>query len=662
MRSEYFSRLTGAAVFCFSLFHTVSPDLSVRTAVVEAASHESAALSALKKGDFNRALNASGRGSKALQSFVEWKYLSDPKTYPDFERLVTFAYTHPGWPQQSKIREKAEKSAPNYPNKKKVLKFFDANPPRNLEGKLHYADLLRKAGRRKESDKIIREIWQTERFNAASAENGFFKKYKSRLTREDTDKRINFLLSGRYVKHAERLKPYLNRGEKRKLAVRAALLRLERDALRQYNALPRSLRRDPGVTRDLVFYHRKRNNDRKAVEILANLTAEQSKSHPEYWADHRLAMVRLALRDFGAKTAYKIVAPNYITKNAGDLVECEWTAGWLALRFLNKPEKAVKHFQKVTETSSMPVSIARGEYWTGRAFEASDKQPEAKIAYANAAKFPYVYYGQLATEKLGRRIYIPKTKVTRQERNAFNAARTVEATKIAFRNGYESEGEQLLFALAKSAGGAKEMFLVGDLAEKLKRPDLLVKLGKTGISRKNFAPEVAFPLFRSYYKGKARHTEVPFLMAVSRQESEFNPKVVSHAGARGLMQLMPATAKETARKLGLPYNLNRLLSDPYYNATLGSYYLEQQVERFNGSYIKALAAYNAGPGRVNRWTQSYGSPLDPKVDPIDWAETIPFSETRNYVQRIMESLNVYRARTNSPLAGTPMLKDLRRGR
>ncbi len=659
---QFTAALTGSAVFCFALFGQYHFAPGFETSFTASAfANESGAISALRKGDFNGAASQAGE-NKALQSFVEWRYLTDSSVTPDFKRAVTFAVRHPGWPQMHIIREKAEKAAGSHFNRQEILTYYDANPPISLEGKILYTQLMKNAKRVTEANALIKTIWHGEKFNFPENEQRFLTENRNILTQDDHRKRLNFLFHEQRIGDAERLLSYLTPADRSKFSVRAALVRLQSQALAQYNNLSKDLRDDPDILRDLTYFYRKRNEDGKAVQILANLTPAQSQNDPEFWADHRLAMVRLALRDFGANIAYKVVANHMITKNAADFADAEWTAGWISLRKLNRPADAERHFQRLIEKVSTPVSLARGHYWRGRALDALGRKPEALIAYDKAAQFPYVFYGQLATEKLGKKISIPATRVTQADRNSFNQARTVEATKIALRNGFTYESELLLYALARNAANAQEIFLTGELAEQFKRQDLLVKLGKQAIANRVFAPETAFPLFTSYYKGKAKITEVPFLMAVSRQESEFNPQVVSPVGARGLMQLMPATAAETARKLGMRYDPNRLLTDPYYNATLGSHYLERQVSAFGGSYMKALAAYNAGPGRVQQWTVTYGSPLSSHIDPIDWSESIPFSETRNYVQRIMESLHVYRARMNAPTQNLTVTQDLRRGR
>jgi len=364
----------------------------------------------------------------------------------------------------------------------------------------------------------------------------------------------------------------------------------------------------------------------------------------EWWAEQR-RVTRELLDKGDAQTAYD-VASHHAAQSPAQQIEAEFHSGWIALRFLNDPAKAAKHFAAVSETASTPISLARVAYWQARAAEAAGASEDAKLFYARAADHPTTYYGQLARQKLGKDVSLRSVEPLREEeRKAFEARIPVRAVKLLQQAGETELAIGLYGDLAQTLNDPAQLDALAALATSQQNPRAVLAVGKIALQRGFPLDQHAYPLAAiPDFEPVGDEVESAMVYAIARQESAFNPKAVSSAGARGLMQLMPATAKRTAQRFGVDFDLKRLVEDPSYNARIGSAHLGELMEDWKGSYILAFASYNAGGGNVRKWVQAYGDPRNPQVDTIDWVERIPFYETRNYVQRVMENLEVYRAR------------------
>jgi len=341
--------------------------------------------------------------------------------------------------------------------------------------------------------------------------------------------------------------------------------------------------------------------------------------------------------------------------------EAEFHAGWYALEYLHDPVTATGHFANIAAISTLPLSLSRAEYWLGRASEAAGDRATATDHYQRAAAYPTTFYGQLATSKLGgKALHLPPPPApTAADQQNFEARELVKVIRHLDAVGYDNRTPIFFRTLAEQVTSPGEIALLTRLADDENNHQLALQLAKTAVSRGIPADALAFPTTAIPQTAATPGIDRAVVFAVARQESAFNPAAISSAGARGLLQLMPATAKITAKAIGLPYDKSRLTSDPGYNATLGAAHLGDLVDNFGGSYVMTFAAYNAGASRVNQWVQQYGDPRDPKTDVVNWIESIPFTETRNYVQRLMENLEVYRARFGS--SALTIDADLRRG-
>ncbi|HEU5094928.1 MAG TPA: lytic transglycosylase domain-containing protein, partial [Reyranella sp.] len=372
------------------------------------------------------------------------------------------------------------------------------------------------------------------------------------------------------------------------------------------------------------------------------LLAQSAPNQSDAWWNERQQVARDLLAAGRAADAYAIVSRHGQLKGVA-FAEAEFLAGWIALRHLKKPAEGLKHFQTLYDGVSTAVSRSRAAYWLGRSYEASGRAKEARDWYARAADYGQTFYGQLAARKLPRgAARLPTDPVASQtDLQALSGRELVTVARYIGQSGYSERTRPFLLKLAQAVSGPGETLLLANLAVELKRPDVALTIARHATASGVTLFDTSFPVVDL---GATGSIERALALAVTRQESAFNAAAVSPSGALGLMQLMPGTARDVAGRLGLPFVQSKLTADPSYNVTLGSQYLAEMLQRFGGSYELALAAYNAGPNRVARWLQTIGDPRGGKIDMVDWIEMIPLRETRNYVERIMESVGVYRDR------------------
>ncbi|MEM1382510.1 MAG: lytic transglycosylase domain-containing protein [Pseudomonadota bacterium] len=401
----------------------------------------------------------------------------------------------------------------------------------------------------------------------------------------------------------------------------------------------------------------------EAESYLASITeVESNLGNPERWADRRAALARRAARLGRPEVGYLLASQHYLTSEAGyDYAELEWLAGWVALRMMADPAAAVVHFEAFLTAVETPISLGRGGYWLGKAQEAAGNPDAAARAYRIAAVHQTSFYGQLAAERLGLAgsPRLVMGELPDWERSPAVRSDDVRAAVLLHYAGETAFARRFFIVLGKTMEGKAALGALADLALALDRPNYAVRLAKTAARRGILLYPAYYPLTDlAEYAGVV---EPAFAMSVARQETELDPRAVSPAGARGLMQLMPRTAKRVAQWIGEPYSLARLTDDWQYNARLGQTYLARRRDQFGGSYVMAAAAYNAGAHRVDRWVEEFGDPRGAEVDMIDWIEMIPFDETRNYVQRVMEGLYVYRSRLTGVAGPMTLGADLARG-
>jgi len=619
---------------------------------------------ALKKKRYSQAQSATVAISDPIaKSLGEWLYFSAEDPLVNIIEADRFLGAHLGWPAISRIQTHVEKRMPNNAPPQTVLDFFDTRDPVTGDGKVQLARALFATGETEAGEIYLHDAWVNNNFSAAN-ERAILSSYHHRLSKEDHAARVDRLLWSRQVTNARRIFPRLSAKDRRMAETRAALLLGASSAAATYRNLAEAERLDSGVLLAAVRYFRRRGDEHYAISLAA-----QSPKDPEIlrnssrWWHERQLLMRWALKNGRFADAYA-AASNHGLEAGGDFAEAEFNAGWIALRFLNEPARAETHFLALASAVGTPISLSRAYYWLGRAAEARGISDLADAHYGAAAQYTYAYYGQLAAEKTGgpalQSKFAPALAATPHDKSLFTSRPSVAALRMLADLDLDYAFMVFAYHVDDQLETPGEYVELAKILTREGAPHLSVRAGKVAVRREAFAPEVAYPLIFIPDEAK-RYVAPEIILGLSRQESEFNPRAYSRAGARGVMQLIPSTAKITARKAGLRYSRSALLDDPIYNMTIGSAHLSHLLDRFDGSLIMTFAAYNAGAGRVNQWVEAYGDPRGPGVDPMDWVELIPFAETRNYVQRVLENMQVYRGRLNdAPIPGQ-LLADLERG-
>jgi soluble lytic murein transglycosylase len=627
-----------------------------------------AAADAAFNGRFSEAGDLAQRsGDPAAIKLVELIYLRDHWKTAGYRRIMDFVDAAPGWPFSETFLKRAERSLfDNQAAAGSVLAHFATHAAMSAEGKLALARAELDRGDKPAARRLVSQVWIEETLDQ-TLEGKIRNEFGSLLTSEDYRLRMWRLIYKQETNAALRASKALSKDYQAAAAAAQALIRSVGGAEKKYGALSSTMRQQLGVQYALARYYRKLERDSKARAILASVPGDPDViGDPEAWWVERRIIARRSLgtnsRD-NWKLAYDMARKHGFT--SGEYFgEGEFLAGWIALRFLNQPNTAIHHFSRLSEGADSRTDKARADYWLGRSYAAVGNMPKAKEAWRAAARTPTVYYGQLAREQLGL-AREPMTIASGQPSAAASAKidndEVMRAFEIVAKTGRARELNTFLWAIANRFKSTDEMNAAASVAYDAGGPAVAVRLAKLA-GRKGYDidywgyPVKAIPSWKQIGKPIER----ALVFALSRQESEFDPNAGSGAGARGLMQLMPGTAKLIARQYKVSYAPDKLTSDPSYNVKLGAAHLGDLIDEFGGSYVLTLAAYNAGPRRAKEWVQTYGDPRSGKVDPIDWVEMIPFTETRNYVQKVMQNVQVYRSRL-APDTMRAMSADLRRG-
>lgn len=454
--------------------------------------------------------------------------------------------------------------------------------------------------------------------------------------------------------------PLVNEDWQKLARARLALRAMSTDVNALIEAVPDALQDDPGLAYERFLWRvRKGLTDRAIDLMLERSTSAKALGEPERWANQRRSLARRVMRGGDAVTAYALASAHFLTEGSS-FADLEWLSGFLALRKLKSPVQSIAHFEAFRGAVATPISLGRAGYWLGRAHSAAGDTEAAARAYAFGAGYQSSFYGQLAAEAAslptdptmtGQEVFPDWRDAEFVNSSVFAAAMQLQAA------GLRSLAERFLVHLGETQDRTG-LGQLGQLALDLREPHIALMISKQAARMGHELYKTYFPLGLPY--GEVVPVPMEFALAIARRESEFDPEVVSPVGARGLMQLMPDTAKEVADGLDLRYDRARLLSDPKYNAKLGSTYLAELAERFDNNPVLMSIGYNAGPSRAERWPEEYGDPRSPNVDIIDWIEGIPFRETRNYVMRVTESFAPYRARITDEVPEIRLTEDLRK--
>ena len=574
-----------------------------------------------------------------LEKVLTWLRLRDPASGAGFEEIASFLKAHPEWPDRWKMISRAEYLMPDDLPVSAQKSWFTEIAPRTAAGRLKYLKTLESDTDRAFLSEKARAYWHETPFGR-SDHRAFLKRYRSLLSADDHWVRLDRMLWRGFISSARRVLPLVAR-DKRNLALARIHLRTQSPGVDgAINRVPDDLQSDPGLQYERLRWRHRKGRKEDALELLWSVPGDQQ--FPALWWRERSRQIRYALDDDRKEDAYLLSAA-HIQETGLSFAEAEWHAGWIALRFAAKPVEALQAFEKLYDGVSTSISLARAAYWAGRAAEMAGQKNQARLWYSRAAKNPATFYGQLAQARLDANGFrLPRDpRPSPGERTTFRQTTLPQIALALGRVGQDDLARDFVTHLTRLADNGVQAVLVAQLARELGYLDIAVRAARTAARKGIVLAETGYP---TRYATEHGPLEPALMLAIIRQESGFDTKAKSRAGARGLMQLMPATARQVSKTVKQRYSARRLTADPYFNIRLGSTYLSGLIDRFDGNYILAIAAYNAGPGNVNRWLRERGDPRSDDVDVVDWIERIPFGETRNYVQRVLEGLVVYRAR------------------
>jgi len=588
-----------------------------------------------------------------VAALPQWQSLRQSDGF-SFDSYASFLIAHPGWPGEQNMRRAAERVLqPGAVSPGRVVAFFDKFPPLTNTGQARYAEALLSVGRRSDALTAARKAWTSGSLSAAD-ETAVFASFGPSFTTADQDERMDRLLWAGKTAAAQRQLPLTSAAKRALFEARIALRTNAPDAQMVADALPVALQNDAGFVADKALWLRAGAPAAARGWLAQNRTLTGRPAEVEKWLELLLSSAREAVAAGDVAAAYRIArlvdetyAPGTQVRDRpigerDDYTSLVWLAGWNALK-TGRAAEAVGMFERYGRAAKSPQTQAKGQYWAARAAQVAGRAADSQRLFEQAASHPDQFYGQLALERLNRPIPAPgsagATTPSTEERVAFNRREIVRAARILGQQGDWSTQTQFIRTISQSVESDSDHALAAELAQGIGRPDLAVMVGRNArVNGANNAVRAGYPLVR-VPQGQEAWTTI--IHAIARQESQFDKAAVSHAGARGLMQLMPGTAREQSEKIGLSYNAPALTSDTGYNIQLGSGYFQRMLSYYGGSYPLAVAAYNAGPGNVNKWIKANGDPRLPGSDIVRWIEEIPIYETRNYVQRVLENAVVY---------------------
>ena len=597
-------------------------------------------------------------------ALADWRRLRGPGT-TSFADYARFLIAYPGWPGESALRRSAERAMRPGEDPASVIAFFRSAPPTSANGFARLAEAYAAQGRPGEALAVARSAWSASGLEAAD-EIALFQRFGSSFTSLDHDRRVDRLLIDRDSDDAARLLSSTSAARRPAFAARIAMQQRLPEVETLYNAVIGQVITDAGLMQDRVRYLRAANWHPAARQLLAR---PHRFTHlpvdPGRWLELKRIVAEEAAADRQFALAFEIASQVDDALPAGtaltgqplqvrdEYTNLTWLAGTLAFRALNRPADAIGLFDRYSQGGRSLQVMTKGAYWAGRAAAQAGQLQVATAHFNRAAAHPDLFYGQLAHERLGRAIPAPKGDpqliVTPAQRSVFAVKPLVRAVRLLGSQGRRDEQALFVRALSESLDNEPDRLLATELSGQIARQDLAVWTARSSRNAgQPFYFRAAFPTLNV-----ATSEEYLWSIAhgITRQESSFDRAAVSHAGARGLMQLMPGTAQEQSGKLGMGYDFGRLTSDPAYNVMLGSTYFRRLLTMWDGNYVLAVASYNAGAGNVRRWINRFGDPRRPGADIVTWIEDIPFDETRGYVQRVLENTVVY-DRMN-PRSSTP---------
>lgn len=560
----------------------------------------------------------------------------------NYNFLVNVASRLNGWPEQKRIQHNIEKAILESQNNRLIQKTFANKAPSGFYAALELAKYYLRNKRIDKARETILPFWKYEKLDK-NQERAVARELRSILKTEDYVARVELLLSKKLLTRARSFASSANMEPL--VTARIAVERNLKSAGAHLQSLNKTHARHPNFFFSMARFFRRNDQNDKAAQTLIGSSPPHENSADLFRQEQRIVASDL-IEEGGQKNfqiAYTIMSRN-VARSPAARIDSEFYAGWIALRYLNNPTIAQKHFQQITTIAKTPLSLSRGYYWLARAYELANSHQNAQIYFQKAAQYDSSYYGQLALIALGQRgINVLVPAVTQRQQQEFENQTLIQALNKLEIAEHHRKAKVFYRYLAKNLTNVGELAMLAQKAQKKGNYRLALEVGKIAHRNGRNVNSLAWPVGVIPDHKSPRLTSLAY--AVSRQESTFQINARSSANALGLMQLLPSTAKASARKAGLAYSSSRLVRDPAYNTRLGTEYLESQIKKFGGSYVLAFAAYNAGPNTVNKWIKRFGDPRGESLyNVIDWIEKIPYSETRNYVQRVVENYQIYKAR------------------
>lgn len=612
---------------------------------------------------------ASQLSNAAARDVILWRAYSTKDNGIAFSELDRFLAGHREWPNQKSLQARAEEAMPaDSMQPDQVISWFQGREPVSGEGMVKLGDANIRKGQDATGKSWVRRGWVEGNFSLERM-SYIAARYNAVLTADDHKRRASRLVWSGESSQATAMTNWLTPDVQALISARIRLRQLARDGDAAYTRVPSALQGDAGLLLDRARWLRKRDRNDEARPLLISASAGLGGNPPpvvEDWWTERNYQAREALDAGDAQQAYQLAAGHSMRKDAGvSYAEAEFLAGWISLQFLKKPEPAYDHFLRLRDGVTAPISIARAHYWAGRAADKAGRTSEAQRQYGIAANYPMTFYGQLAASTINPNgnlnLQIPRT-TTPASRQAIMDQSMMQAMQALADIGAEGMLRTFALAAADTYTDRDQFVVLTSFLRNLNQPAMALRVAKRGLQKNVPVYDIAYPTMSvPAYRGNGTPPETALVLGLTRQESEFDPEAMSGVGARGLMQLMPATASLTARRHGLSYgNKNELLT-PSVNMQLGMAHVSDLLSDLGGSYVMSIASYNAGQGRINRWVSTYGDPRSTNADMIDWIERIPFNETRNYVQRVLENTQIYRNVLAGREAPLGIAADLKRG-
>lgn len=624
-------------------FAFVMPDAGAVAAAGEIALLK-AGLDAIEAMDIGKARRIRDRLPEASidRHILTWAIAFDGGRDVSSVDIASAALTLPNWPGMKRLRRNSERAFyRENPNAKRVVSVFGDSRPQTLDGIVLLARAHASLGQVKDARAVLAPFWRTAKLEAPE-EQRIIKEFGAILLPEDHRARMEGMLYAERVNSADRVAELA--GAEPLAKAWTAVIRGAKEAPALLKAVPADMRSAGYYFAEARYLRRKNKFAEAAAIMLKAPTNREALVDPDAWWTERRVLSRELVDHGDMKLAYRIAAA-HAAESPVEAADAEFHAGWYALRGLSDAKTAAKHFARIAEIAEGPISLARAYYWLGRAAEAG-APGDARTFYEKAAVYGTAFYGQLAADRIGgKTLNVAYPAPTAADRESFRRRETVKAIRRLERCGYQKLADMLYRELAGDLAKPGELALLADMAERREDHTLALKIGKIAAGRGLDIGALSHPVGAIPADADISGSGKALAYAIARQESEFNAAAVSHAGARGLLQLLPGTAKSVARKAGMTFSQERLTTDAGYNATLGAAFLSEQLGRFDGSYVLTFVGYNAGPGRARDWIKRYGDPRGKDIDTVvDWIERIPFTETRAYVQRVMENYQVYKMR------------------